>query len=120
MSERPTWRVAQLETCDPFGWHVLDATTAQEVRTRLAGFESMTWQQILIEGSKRNHRVTFDRLDKPAQDRLVALNQDDVDGLVSLGVNARARVWGIPDGACLRLLWWDPEHAVCPSLLRHT
>ena len=120
MSERPTWRVSQLETCDPFGWHALDAATAHEVRARLGAFESMTWSQILIGAGHQNHRIGIGQLCKRAQDRLVALRQDDIDELVSLRVNARARVWGIADEATLRLLWWDPEHQVCPALLKHT
>jgi hypothetical protein len=53
-----------------------------------------------------------------AQRRLVAIAQDDIDDLFSLHLGGKPRVWGVRDGSVLRLLWWDPEHEICPSLPR--
>jgi len=105
---------------DPFGWHVIDANTLGEVRARLASFESMTWNEILYAYGSPNHRVQLHRLCQDARDRLVAINQDDIDSLISLRVQGKPRVWGILDGSVLVILWWDPEHLVCPSLKKYT
>ena len=109
-----------LEVCDPYGWHVLDAAKMEEIRQKLRNFESMTWAEILIRGEKRNHRVSVNDLCKIAKNRLRDLRQDDIEELISLHLTATERVWGILENNILKILWWDPDHAVCPSLLKHT
>lgn len=119
-SERPSWRISQIEMMDPFGWHRIDPTSALYVREKLSQFESMTWSEILIDAKKQNHSISVSDLCKAARDRLEAIQQEDVDELVSLRLSGRERVWGILEGGVLRLLWWDPEHQVCPSVLKNT
>jgi hypothetical protein len=111
---RPAWRVALLELVDPFGWHVATAEVALQVRQRLAGFESMTWKEILSQAGYRNHFIRCDLLCKDARERLAALRQDDVDSVMSLGVTQRSRVFGIMEHNVLKVLWWDPNHLVYP------
>jgi len=36
-----------MEFVDPFGWHAADANGIATIRQRLAGFEPMTWNEIL-------------------------------------------------------------------------
>lgn len=117
---RPCWRVSLLEVADPFGWHKSTLNDALKVRQRLASFESMTWKQILSEGGYRNHFIRRDRLCIDAQRRLDILGQDDVDSVMSLGVSQKERVLGIMEHNVLKVLWWDPEHLVCPSELKNT
>lgn len=50
--ENPSWRVARLELVDPFGWHEMGETKIREIRKKLADFESMTWNDILVRGKK--------------------------------------------------------------------
>lgn len=113
---RPVWRVCLLEMVSPYGWHRIDPDSANQVRERLAAFESMTWKEILVAGGYRNHLISVRRLSADAQARLVALQQDDVDNVVSLGVAQMCRIFGILEHNVLKLLWWDPEHLVCPSV----
>jgi hypothetical protein len=35
-------------------------------------------------------------------------------------VNNRARVIGIRNRATFSILWWDPDHQVCPATQRYT
>jgi hypothetical protein len=105
---------------DPFGWHRIDTAKLEEVRRKLGDFESMTWNEILVVAGRRNHAVAVDRLCKAAQDRLEEIGQGDVDELTSLRLSGPERVWGIRAGHILKILWWDPEHTVCPALLKHT
>jgi hypothetical protein len=104
----------------PFGWQDLDAVTLNEIRTKLAQFESMTWNEILVDSKKQNHSVEVWKLSKEAQERLNATGLGDAEEVVSLRLSGRERVWGLRQGAVMLILWWDPEHAVCPSLLKHT
>jgi hypothetical protein len=121
MDKNPAWRISKMEVGDPFGWHILDENEIQFVRDKLKEFESMTWDQILIKAKKQNHSVSIDDLIKDAQRRLTEINLDDLDQLVSLHLSGRKRVWGyIVDQGVMNLLWWDPEHTICPSIKKHT
>lgn len=117
---KAAWRVGDLEMCDPYGWHEVDLETFEHIRGRLSGFESMTWSQILVEGRKHHHSVFVSEIRKPARDRLVDIEKDDVDKLVSLSLSGKNRIWGILEKGVLRLLWWDPNHEICPSQKKHT
>ena len=80
----------------------------------------MTWNQISIDGKKQNHSVAIAQLSKETQKRLVEINIIDIDELFSLRLSGRERIWGILDKGVLNLLWWDPNHRVCPSIKKHT
>ncbi len=111
---RPAWRISLLEMIDPFGWHVISSDIAHQVRMRLSNFESLTWKQILYQGGYRNHFIGTNRICKQAKDRLAALHQDDIDSVMSLGITQTGRVFGIMEHNVLKILWWDPDHLICP------
>lgn len=112
---RPSWRLSLLEMVEPFGWHALTAEEVQQIKARLASFESMTWREILYEGGYRNHFISVERICQEARERLRHLNQDDIDSVVSLGVAQMSRVFGIMEHNVLKVLWWDPHHLICPA-----
>lgn len=116
----PSWRIAKIELVDPYGWHEIQRAKILDVRQKLASFEGRTWNEILIQSKKFNHSVPKDKLSKSARDRLAELRLDDVDELVSLRLSATERVWGIREEGVLRVLWWDPNHLVCPSEKKNT
>lgn len=84
---------------------------------QLHEFETMNLETIRRQGS---HLVEVARLARRAIARLAEIKQDDIDYLMSFRVTAKNRVWCIPDRNIMRILWWDPNHTVCPSLKRHT
>jgi hypothetical protein len=96
----------------------MDGATLAEVLAKLRGFESMTWRE--IDGPTGSHGVDPHHLSRQAQQRLTEIRQDDAAELFSLRITGRRRVWGILDEHVLRILWWDPEHQVCPSPKKHT
>jgi hypothetical protein len=106
-----------MELVDPFGWHTVSASTIRSVREKLGHFESMTWNEILVKGKKRNHSVSTSRLCAQAQKRLRDSGQADLDELVSLRLSGPERIWGILRQGVLAVLWWDPNHKVCPTLM---
>ncbi len=115
---RPLWAFRSLDLQGPWCWAQMATTTLLEVMERLKNFENMTWVE--IEQRSGSHFVDRDSLIKAANDRLAEIRQDDVDSLFSLRINGKARIWGIRDEHILRVLWWDPEHQVCPSLKKNT
>ena len=98
-------------------WSKINGAKLLEVVQRLGAFEKMTWTEIERGGS---HQVEKHRLCKAARDRLLTIQQDDVDELFSLRLTGTNRIWGIRVEGTLRILWWDPEHKVCPSPKKHT
>lgn len=106
-----------MEMCDPFGWHLIDGKLLLEIRDKLRNFESMTWGEIM---GRESHLVPTKSLCKKAIERLAELNLDELEELFSLRLSGRERVWGVLEHNVLTLLWWDPDHEVCPSLKKHT
>ena len=112
------WRTSNADHDGPFGW---EATTIrhllEEIVPKLHHFETMTWSQ--IEGAN-SHFVAFEDLCKEARDRLGTLDMENIENLFSLRLSGRERVWGHREGETFQVLWWDPEHLVCPkSQKRH-
>ena len=95
----------------------MDSETLKKVIERLTGFETITWDDLRRSGS---HPVSIGDLIKEARDRLQKLKIDDLDELYSLRISGRERLWGMRIGNVFSVLWWDPEHAVCPSNKKHT
>jgi hypothetical protein len=117
--KRPSWRLHWAQMCDPFGWHILSAEKAAEIRDKLAGFESRTWAEILVTAKKQNHLVSVGDLEPEARKRLSQLGIF-VDQLASLHLSGTERVYGVLEEGIFSVLWWDPNHEVCKSQKKHT
>lgn len=109
-----------MEFRDPFGWHTVDEKTLHDIRGKLAAFETRTLNEIFIASKKQNHAVPVKGLCSDAQKRLEELRLLDVDEVYCLHLSGTERVWGFLIQNVLNLLWWDPEHCVCPSEKKHT
>ena len=117
-ARNPVWAFRIVDLGGPWCWSALNGDGLTEVLAKFRDFESMTWEQ--IDGPTGSHGVEPAKLCKQAQARLTEIRQDDASELFSLRITGRRRAWGILDEHVLRLLWWDPEHQVCPSLKKHT
>lgn len=114
----PVWLLQRLEFEGPFGWKGIDSCSKiVDVISKLKNFETMRWDEIL---GAQHHEVRVRDLSREAQKRLEQIGLEDIDQLVSLRLTGRERVWGIRLQRNMNLLWWDPNHQVCPSLKKHT
>lgn len=114
-----SWQFSALDEDGPWGWNTVDAATiSTSVLPRIKAFETMTWAD--IEGKTGSHFIDVYEIIPNAQRRLSDIGQDDVDCLFSLRLQGRQRIWGIRDRNIFKVLWWDPEHAICPSVKKHT
>lgn len=111
------FRAGQMDMEGPWGWNRFDPMNMQDLFHKIFDSQKLTWQTLRENGS---HLVQVNDLCTMAQKRLVELSKDDYEELFSLRVTGRKRIWGIKDGSILWLLWWDPEHEVCPSHKKHT
>jgi hypothetical protein len=107
------WRFSGCDRDGPFSWAALDhGEPYKEMIERLHEFETKNWEEILQTGS---HPIEVYKCEKAARDRLAAIDQDDIDELMSF------RIAGcIKDRNIMRVLWWDPEHLVYPAQKKHT
>jgi hypothetical protein len=117
---RASWHISSLETEGDYGWHSVSLEDFEFIQARLSSFESMTWDEIFIQGKKQNHSCSINKLSPDAQKRLEAIGMDDIDCLHSLRLGATQRIWGVFAGGYLNLLWWDPDHQVYPCKKKHT
>lgn len=113
-----SWHIGVIDFEPPWCAGLDRSDILQRLEETLKNFESRTWEEIL--GGSQNHAVDKDALHKAARDRLSEIDQDDCDAYVSLRFTGTQRVWGIRQGSIFRILWWDPNHKVCPSQKRHT
>ncbi len=116
----PAWRITALEMVDPFGWHAIDRDAMLNIRLKLVDFESMTIGEIFTRARWQNHGVDVDQLCLEARKRLADIGHGDLDQVHTLRLSGKQRIWGILRQNAFNLLWWDPEHRICPSLKKHT
>ena len=102
-------------------WHdgAYVATPFNDIAGHLKSFEQRTWGQVEAN-RRRDHAVPLEDLVPRALSRLRALNLDDRDCLLRLRFTGTQRVWGFRRNALFMVLWWDPQHKICPSTLGHT
>jgi hypothetical protein len=112
------WRFSHADRGGPFSWAAMpSANKLADIIERLAAFETMTDSDIAGSGS---HSIELHQLSKEAQTRLVEIQHDDLDEIYSLRITGAERVICIHMGNIMRVLWYDPDHKVCPSKLKHT
>lgn len=93
-----------------------------EIYPKLKIYEALNWHELERElygqhtRKTKHHAVQVDKLAPEAIERLKKLKLDDLEELYSLRLTGKIRVWGIRKFGFLQLLWFDFEHAVCPSL----
>jgi hypothetical protein len=116
--QRPAWHVRILDRGGPWCWDSIDTGVLWEIiHSKLSNYEKMKWSE--IEGP-RNHFIQVPQLIPEARARLAEIDQDDTDSLFSLHLDGKKRILGIRDGHVLKILWWDPDHQVCPSPKKYT
>jgi hypothetical protein len=118
VTARPAWRVGQARRAGEYAWHTLSQDDLHDLHDRLSAFEGMTWQQ--IQQSAKSHFINVSTISKTAQEDLSSRKLDDVDQVFSLRLTGAKRVFGLLREGVLDILWWDPDHQVCPSNLKHT
>ncbi len=111
------FRSNQMDIDGSWGWKGLSPSCIQDLLGKIFELQKLTWQNLNQNGS---HVIQIVKIIPSAQKRLQQLEKDDLDELYSLRISGKKRIWGIKEGNIFWLLWWDPEHEICPSLKKHT
>jgi hypothetical protein len=112
------WRFNAVDKGGPFAWSDLsDPVEFKALIEKLADFETMNEAAL---GGNGCHFIDVTDLSKEAQDRLIAIELDDLDQLYSMRIKGKMRVHCVHRPQYMRVLWYDPQHKVCPSPKKHT
>jgi hypothetical protein len=98
-------------------WKPLPAGTLQQIIDKLPDFERLRSKTDI---NKMLHPIPLARLCKDARDRLKELQQDDTEHLQSWRITQLERLWCVERDGVMCVLWWDPNHEVCPVSKKHT
>ena len=114
---RPVWKIGQIDFDGPWCPKRMQKEILLRIINRLKDCERSTWLEIERGGS---HPIPVNRIIRDAQRRLQVLKLDDTSDLFSLRLNNLERLWGLRSNDVFSVLWWDPDHQICPSLKKHT
>lgn len=117
LRQKPVWRFADFDWDGPWGEATCVARIAnirEHIEKHLASLESMYWDEILKAAGGRNrgtnsHEINRDKFKGEARKRLED-RKILAEKIMSLRLDAGTRIYGLREGNCVRLLWFDPDH----------
>lgn len=86
-----------------------------EISEKLKSFEQKKWSYIAAN-SDRDHQIPFTDLKDFAQKAAIKKRLEQFDGIWSFHLSGIQRLWGVKAGDYFMVIWWDPEHLICPSI----
>ncbi len=95
----------------------------REVMEKMIDYSNMTWAEIKKQthdiGKSKHHLLSLDMLSKDAFDRFKIMRIEEYeDSIFSFALQNRLRIVGIRENEYFHVLWYDPNHQVCPSKKR--
>lgn len=120
MSRRLVWRFSEVDSSGEWDPSAVKPTEFMNLLKKMAAFESMTIGEIFKPGSEHGKRYPVEGLPSHAQARLAEIERDDETELARLRCGGAPRLYGFLRDHVFHVLWWDPKHAVYPSLKRNT
>lgn len=117
-NKKLVWRVSSIDDSSEWGWHKITCPDfLRKIWEKMHNFETMRWVDIL---GASHHAIPINNIIRPAQKRLEELGHDDKETLVSFHITGKQRIWAIRRKEEAFLLWWDPNHEICPSQKKGT
>lgn len=117
LAKTPVWRFSDFDWDGDWGYDSCEFKAAHirgHIEHHLASFETMTWGEILkASGGRRSgnnsHDISRDKFKASVEKRL-SLKNVLADTLFSLRLDAGTRIYGVREGRCLRIVFFDPYH----------
>lgn len=113
----PDFKTDKMDMGGQWGWVNFKPNSIQEFLNKLFESQKLTWQELRQNGS---HPILVEKIVRGARKRLQTIQLDDTEELYSIHLSGKSRLWGLKEGRIFWILWWDPEHEICPSLKKHT
>lgn len=110
------FRFDHIDPDGDWGWRRLTTGCVQTIGRKLPNLETMTWVEATASGTVGVKDIPVANIIRAAQRRLAQMREHaDVGDLWEVRLGNTERLWGVRVGDVCQLLWWDPEHKVCPS-----
>jgi hypothetical protein len=120
-AERICWRFTHVDHDGPWSFAALDDDAWIALLGQLAQFETMTINELFHRGGYPGKAYDPAELPDPrAARRLEAMRLTDMTKIWALRTQGKPRLWGFLVENVFHVIWWDPEHEVWPSQLKHT
>ncbi|OEJ34194.1 hypothetical protein [Streptomyces subrutilus] len=91
--------------------------------SKMSEVEKMTVQEMRnASGGKlyKEYATEDTGIIREARDRLTSLGLSDMTKIGRIRFAGTQRLYGFLEGTVFHVLWWDPNHEVYPSKLKHT
>lgn len=115
------WRFRYLDREGPWGLAHLPQEQVHALIADMTKFESQTIDELFHRGEwpGKCHDVAALPNHK-ALERLDILGIPDMTKIWKLRVSGPGRLWGFLVDHVFHVVWWDPNHEVWPSKIKHT
>lgn len=125
MSRKMAWTSEKKDIVGRWSWGQLrfwgKSLWKKELHPFLKGYETKRWSDIEREKAGKDHRFksydTYSIADE-AQKRLLDIGLDDMDRICRFRLGNKPRIYGFLCQHVFFVLWWDPDHNICPSRIQ--
>lgn len=124
--EKVVWRFDMIDRSGKFAFNPNgDSFKCKDFLEKLIDYSSMTWTEVKKQthddGKSKHHFLSPQFLSPEAAERLKAKQLEEYsDSIFSFALDNKLRLVGIRKNEDFHVLWYDPEHEVCPSKKKHT
>ena len=118
--ERVSWRLGDADLGGPYQWSAITHADLARLVSVFREVDKKRWSQAMGDSTGEIKSIPRTSLCADAQRRLEAIHRDDESWFHEIRLGAKPRVWGTRSDSIFHVLWWDPEHQVCPAGLRNT
>jgi hypothetical protein len=119
--DRLCWRFTHVDHDGQWGLGEADSGILYGVLGHLGTFESMTVDEAFHRGDYPGKDYDVEAIpNSDALDRLEALGLADQTKIWALRCGGKPRLWGFLEANVFHLVFWDAEHEIWPSPLKHT
>ena len=119
--EKPIWIFTHLDKSGEFAFDMQKiGDDSYTILDKIINYSSMTWGEIKRQthddNRSKHHYLTYSSLSDAAKKRLKVKDLEDrSDDIFSFAFTNMLRIIGFTDDEKFYVLWYDPNHEVCPS-----
>ena len=118
--DRLCWRFKHVDHDGPWGFDRMTGAELRSLMKSLAEFELMTMNEAFKGGYPGKDYDIEEIPTREARERLDAIGLADMTKISVFRLGGTPRLYGFRCGNVFHVVWWDPDHVIWPSRLKHT